>query len=210
MDDVVENRGFLPTEHMLLYHMNIGYPFVDEGSEFIAPVAGPPKLLFGTADVNDRESWGRFIAPQRNWVQQTFEHDMVPDADGRVEVAIFNPRLFGGTGLSVSYDHRVMPNYIEWRMMGEGQYAVGVEPCSNGFGRDDVRQAGELITLQPGESRSYSNRVAILSADEAGALRRTCAARGRCMTLSPALSTASRFVTTATRCRVPSTRIGLA
>lgn len=179
MDDVVENRGFLPTEHMLLYHMNIGYPFVDEGSEFIAPVAGPPKLLFGTADVNDRESWGRFIAPQRNWVQQTFEHDMVPDADGRVEVAIFNPSLFGGTGLSVSYDHRVMPNYIEWRMMGEGQYAVGVEPCSNGFGRDEVKKAGELITLQPGESRSYSTRVAILSADQADTLRQDFAARGK-------------------------------
>ncbi len=34
MQDVVENRGYLPAEHMLLYHMNIGYPFVDEGSEF--------------------------------------------------------------------------------------------------------------------------------------------------------------------------------
>ena len=135
MEDVVENRGYLPIEHMLLYHINAGYPFVDEGSELIAPVAGPPRLLFGTADVNDRTSWSRFIAPQRNWVQQTFEHRMRPNADGMVEVAIFNPRLFGGTGLSVRYDHRVMPNYIEWRMMGEGQYAVGIEPCTNGFGR---------------------------------------------------------------------------
>ena len=152
MEDVVENRGYLPVEHMLLYHINAGYPFVDEGSELIAPVAGPPRLLFGTADVNDRTSWSRFIAPQRNWVQQTFEHTMRPDADGLVEVAIFNPKLFGGTGLSVRYDHRVMPNYIEWRMMGEGQYAVGIEPCTNGFGREAVRAAGDLIVLQPGES----------------------------------------------------------
>ena len=61
MEDVVENRGYLPVEHMLLYHINVGYPFVDEGSELIAPVAGPPRLLFGTADVNDRTSWSRFI-----------------------------------------------------------------------------------------------------------------------------------------------------
>ena len=53
MEDVVENAGFLPTEHMLLYHINAGYPFVDEGSELIAPVAGPPKLLFGAADLAD-------------------------------------------------------------------------------------------------------------------------------------------------------------
>ena len=175
MEDVVENRGFLPVEHMLLYHINVGYPFVDDGSELIAPVAGPPNLLFGTADVNDPASWSRFIPPQRNWVQQTFEHRMRPDAEGMVEVAIFNPRLFGGTGVSVRYDAEVMPNYIEWRMMGEGQYAVGIEPCTNGFGRDAVKAAGALIVLQPGESRIYRTQVAILSVDEADSLRRRSA-----------------------------------
>jgi hypothetical protein len=156
---------------MMLYHMNIGFPFVDEGSEFIAPVAGPPDLLFGTADVHDPESWSRFIAPQKNWVQQTFEHKMVADRKGQVEVAIFNPKLFGGTGLSISYDHAAMPRYIEWRMMGEGQYAVGVEPCTNGFDRQKVREAGELIVLQPGDRRSYRCRVGIIDATRAAALR---------------------------------------
>lgn len=171
MEDVVENRGWLPTEHMLLYHMNVGYPFVDEGSELIAPVSGPPELLFGTADVTDRSSWSRFIAPQRNWVQQTFEHRMVADADGPVEVAIYNPRLLGGTGLSVRYDHAAMPRYIEWRMMGEGQYAVGVEPCTNGFDRRKVREAGELIVLAPGDRRVYRTRVSIIGQTEAKTLR---------------------------------------
>ncbi|MBL8580323.1 MAG: DUF4432 family protein [Mesorhizobium sp.] len=177
MEDVVENAGFLPTEHMLLYHINAGYPFVDEGSELIAPVRGAPKLLFGEADVRDRTSWSRFIAPQKNWIQQTFQHDMVPDENGEVEVAIFNPRLLGGTALSVRYDHRVMPNYIEWRMMGEGQYAVGIEPCTNGFGRKAVAESGQLIVLQPGERRTYRTTVSILSNEEAGKLRdRTVAA----------------------------------
>ena len=119
-------------------------------------------LLFGTADVSDPASWSRFIAPQKNWVQQTFEHHMAPDADGQVEVAIFNPKLFDGTGVSIRYDHAAMPRYIEWRMMGEGQYAVGVEPCTNGFGREQVRQAGELIVLQPGDRRTYRTRLGII------------------------------------------------
>ena len=173
MEDVIENRGFLPTEHMLLYHMNIGFPFVDDGAEFLAPVSGNPKLLFGTADVSDPASWSRFIAPQKNWVQQTFEHSMVPDHNGQVEVAIYNPRLFGGTGLSVRYDHAAMPRYIEWRMMGEGQYAVGVEPCTNGFDRRKVSEAGELIVLKPGDRRNYRIRVGIIDASQAEALRAT-------------------------------------
>jgi hypothetical protein len=169
-EDVVENRGYQPTEHMLLYHINVGCPFVDDGAELIAPVAGPPRLLFGTADVHDRTSWSRFVAPQRNWVQQTFEHRMIPDDSGTVEVAIFNPRLFGGTGLSVRYDHGVMPNYIECRMMGEGQYAIGIEPCTNGFGRSDVAAGGNLIVLEPGESRTCRSRMSIISAEQADAM----------------------------------------
>lgn len=176
MEDVVENRGFLPAEHMLLYHFNIGFPFVDDGAEMIAPVSRRPDLLFGTADVEDPASWSRFIAPQKDWVQQTFGHSMTADPNGDVEVAIFNPRLFGGTGVSIRYDHKAMPHYIEWRMMGEGQYAVGVEPCTNGFGRENVRQSGELITLQPGDRRAYSTRIGIIDASEADALR---ARRGR-------------------------------
>jgi hypothetical protein len=172
MEDIVENRGFLPAEHMLLYHLNIGFPFVDEGAELIAPFVGPPKLLFGTADLDDDASWSRFIAPQSGWIQQTFEHDLAADADGRVHVAIANPRLGpNGTAAVVSYEKRSMPRYIEWRMMGEGQYAVGIEPCTNGFGREAVKQAGELIVLQPGESRSYRTEICVLEGEEIDTLR---------------------------------------
>jgi len=171
MEDVVENCGFLRAEHMLLYHFNVGYPFVDEGAELIAPTERAPRLLFGTADVSDRSSWSRFIAPQKDWVQQTFEHRLRADEQGEVEVAIYNPRLFGGTGVSVRYDRRAMPNYIEWRMMGEGQYAVGIEPCTNGFGREAVKAAGELIVLAPGEARRYRTRLTIIDAGAADRLR---------------------------------------
>ena len=175
MEDEVENRGYLPTSHMLLYHINVGYPFVDDGAELIAPTIGKPRLLFGTADVEDRQSWSRFIAPQPNWVQQTFEHRMRANAEGEVEVAVFNPRLLGGTGVSIAYGADTLPNYIEWRMMGEGQYAVGVEPCTNGFGRAEVAKAGELIVLQPGERRRYKIRVSIIGEDQAEALRSAAA-----------------------------------
>jgi hypothetical protein len=167
MHDEVENAGYLPTVHMLLYHINIGFPFVDEGSELIAPIGKPPRVLFGEADPGKPEEYCRFIAPQKNWVQQTFEHSMIPDESGKVAVAIVNPRLGnGGQGLYVRYDSRTMPRYIEWRMMGEGQYAVGIEPCTNTFGREEVRRLGELIVLQPGDRRVYEIEVGILDGAE--------------------------------------------
>lgn len=37
--DTVRNAGFDPTPHMYLYHINIGWPLLDEGTRFEAPIA---------------------------------------------------------------------------------------------------------------------------------------------------------------------------
>jgi hypothetical protein len=180
MHDRVENAGYLHTAHMYLYHINAGFPFVDDGSELVAPVSSdrPPDVLFG--DVKDPQTEYRtFIQPTKNWIQQTFQHHMVAEPDGRVPVAIINPSLNGGRerGLYVIYNQHQMPNYIEWRMMGEGQYAVGIEPCTSGFGREQVEAAGEMIWLKPGDVREYDLEVGILDGAEQIAAFRARVAR---------------------------------
>ncbi len=177
MQDVVENAGFLPTEHMLLYHINAGYPFVDDGAELIAPVAGPPTLLFG--DGRPRRSARAGPASSRR--RRTGCSRPSSTACGPTPTARWrspsSTRAFSAAPRSASATTTAaMPNYIEWRMMGEGQYAVGIEPCTNGFGRQAVAERGELIVLQPGQRRIYNTRVAILTAAEASALRRSSAA----------------------------------
>ena len=168
MHDVVENAGYLRTSHMYLYHLNIGFPFVEAGAELVAPFAAqPPRVLFG--NVSQPDEYRSFIAPTRNWVQQTFQHSLQAEPDGRVPVAIINPALNGGAGLGlyVIYNRAQFPNYIEWRMMGEGQYAVGIEPCTSGFGRTEVEAAGQMIWLEPGDRREYDLEVGILDGAEA-------------------------------------------
>lgn len=162
MHDEIENAGFLPTKHMLLYHMNIGFPIVDDGSELIAPVTKPPAIPDGLPS-SDPNEYSRFIAPQKDWQLQGFELDMAAEPDGSVPVAIVNPALgAGGQGLYVVYNQKQMPVYLEWRMMGEGQYAVGIEPCTNTFGREIARKLGQLIVLQPGDKRVYDLEVGVL------------------------------------------------
>ena len=49
-------------------------------------------------------------------------------------------------------------------MLGEGTYVVGIEPCTNRpAGRMDARERGELIILQPGESRHYDLELGALT-----------------------------------------------
>ena len=94
LHDVVENAGYLRTSQMYLYHINVGFPFVDAGAKLVAPFAPDqaPRILFG--DVSRPDEYRSFTAPTRNWVQQTFQHSMSAEADGRV------PRpVYQGSGL---------------------------------------------------------------------------------------------------------------
>ena len=59
MEDVVENRGFVPVEHMLLYHFNIGFPFVDDGAELTARIVEHrPDLAARLAGVTEETTTG--------------------------------------------------------------------------------------------------------------------------------------------------------
>ena len=54
--------------------------------------------------------------------------------------------------------------YLEWRMMGESLYAVGMEPSTNPFGEvAELVEAGWPLMLEPGEERSYRVEFGVLA-----------------------------------------------
>lgn len=163
LHDEIQNVGYLPTVHMLLYHINIGFPFVSEGAELVAPIVPPARLLFGNIDPNRPDQYARFVQPQKDCLFEGLEFTMAVESDGRVPVAVLNPNLGdGGRAVYVIYNHHQMSHCLEWRMMGEGQYAVGIEPATNGFGREQMRSSGQMIILRPGESRTYDLEIGVL------------------------------------------------
>jgi hypothetical protein len=70
-----------------------------------------------------------------------------------------------GFGLRWSYKTDELPYLMEWKMMGEGAYVIGIEPanCNGLGGRAATRGAGHLPLLKPGESRSYSLELEVVS-----------------------------------------------
>ena len=76
-------------------------------------------------------------------------------------VAVVNDRLELGAYQIFRRDQ--LPHHFVWRMLGEGTYVVGIEPCTNRTGgRLDARARGELIELEAGESRSYELELGAL------------------------------------------------
>jgi len=147
--DTVENVGWDPTPHMLLYHINIGFPVLDEGAEILVPT----RSITPRGDY-PAEGYRTIDAPEANHYERVFEHEIISEADGKVPVAVVNRAR--GIGAYEVYDAAQLPHHFVWRMLGEGSYVVGIEPSTNRTaGRLDARDRGELITLAPGDSRTY-------------------------------------------------------
>jgi hypothetical protein len=159
--DEVVNVGFDPTSHMYLYHVNVGWPVVDAGAEYLIPAGeGVPVAEYPTRD------YRKITAPNPGFPEECYEHDTITEPDGRVPVAVVNRSA--GLGAYQLYRKDQFPFHTMWRMLGEGTYGVAMEPTTNrDAGRFDAKERGELAFLQPGESRSYDLEIGALDGSAA-------------------------------------------
>ena len=159
--DVVVNAGHTRASHMFLYHCNAGFPVVNASSELLVPSRRT------TTDYGvPVEGYATMSAPVRDATEACFEHDLIAEPEGTVPVALVNRAL----ALGVYQVFRVaqLPFHTVWRMMGEGTYALGMEPSTNrDAGRWDARERGELQWLEPGEERRYDLEIGALDGEAA-------------------------------------------
>ncbi|MCC6444400.1 MAG: aldose 1-epimerase family protein [Armatimonadetes bacterium] len=162
VNDIVQNEGFQTAEHMLLYHINGGFPAVDAGSSLLAPsLRAVPRDADAEAA---RDRWHTFEPPTPGFREQVFYHDMAPDASGRATAALVNRSCGDGFGFYVSYYKNELPQFIQWKMNGQGTYTVGMEPANCKVeGRHKDRAAGILQFLEPGERREYRLEIGVLT-----------------------------------------------
>jgi hypothetical protein len=154
--DVVTNEGFDATPFMLLYHCNIGWPAVEKGSRIIAPSR---QVAPRDAEAQDnKENWSLLDPPIHGYKEKCYYHDVVPQDDGSVTLAIVNDAIGtpDGFGVYVKYFKSELPRLVEWKQMGEQDYTVGLEPCNCGVeGRQVDEELGLMNVLAAGESRHY-------------------------------------------------------
>ena len=146
---------------MQLYHCNVGFPIVDEGSELLLPSAATTTDTWSTV-----EGYRTLTGPQPDFQEACFYEQILTEPSGRVPAAIINRRL--GLGVYQLFDTHQLPAFMVWRMMGEGTYAVALEPGTNrARPRRDLHADGEIIELAPGESRTYDLELGALPGREA-------------------------------------------
>ncbi len=154
--DTIENTGHKEEPMEILYHMNMGYPLLDEDSVITIPSAEVIPRNQHAAD--DIDNWMHMQKPTPGYSERCYYHKY---ADENGKAAIYQPKL--NVGLEISFDASELDGFVEWKMMGSRDYVLGLE-CGNCYpdGRDVMRKTGMLKFLQPGEKKTYRVKVSML------------------------------------------------
>ncbi len=167
LEDEVENLGHEPAPHMMLYHVNAGFPVVSADAELLsATVEARPA---GPDAEKERDPHPRFLPPTAGYAERVYFHQLRRGKDGRTVVALVNRGFQGGRGIgyALRYPREQFPCFTEWKMMGLGLYVVGTEPGNvNPEPREKLRREGRLPMLAPGEKKRYELEFQVLSSPE--------------------------------------------
>ena len=156
IEDQVENHGFNPRRTCSCSTSTWAFRWSARLPAWSFPSMSPCR-------VTSRRAWvwnAAASSTTRSTVtrSRSFITSCKPDNQGQVELRLVNPAFNGQAGLGVSlrFAQAEYPVFVEWKMMGEGIYVIGLEPANcHVEGRTKERQRGTLVMLQPGEVRTY-------------------------------------------------------
>ena len=119
--DTLCNESYREEGYCLLYHVNVGYPLLDEGAVIECDAEGyhactdfAKELAATRLEISD-------AVP--NQPECCYYHTL-----REPKVALVNKRL--GKAFRLSYSGDTLPCFLEWKSMGSGDYALGLEPCT--------------------------------------------------------------------------------
>lgn len=160
--DRVTNPGADNVESELLYHINVGAPFLEEGAQFSLPFAEmaprDPRAAEGIKEFKT------YLGPTSGYAEQAYYFEPVADENGFSPALLTNRR--GGMGFLVDFKKSTLPCFTLWKntQPEASGYVTGLEPGINfpNF-RADERERGRVKNLDPGDSYETEFEVSILN-----------------------------------------------
>lgn len=142
--DTIKNIGSSDAPVEILYHCNMGYPLLSENAKVTVP--STEVLPRNEHSKEGIENCLIMEKPQNGYEEKCYYHKL----NGDIKVSIINSDI--KKGLTISYNANELPCFTEWKMMGEYEYALGLEP-GNCYpdGRNVMREKGMLKFLPPDE-----------------------------------------------------------
>ena len=129
LEDTIINEGFSTEKMALCYHCNFGYPLVCEDAKII----------------NIPQEYSSVSSPIHNISEECIDVKYNEDI---VTVGIENKKI----GVSLTYNTDVLKDFLVWKMTGESEYVIGLEPRTTSLGGENIEKNNKYTLLKPFES----------------------------------------------------------
>ncbi len=167
IEDRVRNLAAVAEPVMMLYHFNMGYPFLTENCEFLTSHA-----YLHPVDENAKRLENQrlhFKAPADQIPENCFYYKQQRNDEGSAFAACVD--YVKMRAVMVCTDPEELPLLCNWQSWASGDYVMGIEPCTCfGDGRAAHLERGEMVLLEPYESRSHHLTVRFLEGAETASL----------------------------------------
>jgi hypothetical protein len=163
--DEITNLAASPGELELLYHTNMGRPFLEPGAKFVAPIiAVAPRDRVAAGGI---DSFDTYSAPLAGYAEEVYYFELAAGSNGRTQTLLRNAD--GDKAVSVSFDRRQLPCFALWKnTQAEADgYVTGLEPATNFPNlKEFERKQGRVIVLPPGETHTARVEIAVHATPE--------------------------------------------
>jgi galactose mutarotase-like enzyme len=152
--DVVTNMSSQPAEVEMLYHCNIGEPFLGEGA--MCHTAASEIAPRNERAAEGLSMWNLFQGPTPGFAEQVYYTKAAADSSGEGVAVLCDADC--QRAFVVKFDTSTLPWFILWKntQAAEDGYVTGLEPGSSFPNpRGTERKAGRVIALAPKESVTF-------------------------------------------------------
>lgn len=152
--DEVENCAGTPGEMQLLYHINIGQPVHNLGSQLVAPV----KECVPRSDVaaRDVKHWNVYGPAEAGFAEQVYLMHLLADEQNNTQVLLKNAD--GSEGVGLAFNVAQLPCFAQWKnnVAEVDGYVTGIEPATNFPNpRSFEGEQGRVVQLPPGGKQAF-------------------------------------------------------
>lgn len=176
--DAVTNAGAGAATMQLLYHINLGAPFLQSGSKLYL---NTDRIVARNAHAaKDLANWQTYSAPSSSYIEQVYFSASRAAGGGWTKCLLAVPD--SSSGVALHYHTDTLPYFSQWKntVADQDGYVTGLEP-GTGFpnSRSFEDAHGRLVELQGGESREFKLAIErIGTSDQIAAVKSEIAAAG--------------------------------
>ena len=148
LTDTITNIGRKQSPFQMMYHCNMGYPLLSENAVLsMTSKKVEPRDEHAATGI---ERYHLMEKPQADFEEMCY--NIVMEQNPVVE--LYNPDI--NKGMRMKFDVNELDCFTEWKMMGDYEYVLGLEPgnCTT-EGRDVMRKQNKLKFIEPGETKNH-------------------------------------------------------